>query len=272
MIVENPTTEIMTSELSTTSLSRKKVRSPVKISDQSAKMRPHSVVSESNAYFAVPKTVTWGSKTHQPKTGMQFHKTSDGPPKNFKPNSSIKSFVPEKTSTPNTSIARPKPVNSQHMKQRQTPKSSFTIYTEPAKQTTTPSCRPLSVSLYTPKNILSTLSTNTLPSSSRSFLPVKLKKDGKVTSPLCECGRRAKRQVVSNGGPNQGRAFYCCPVRRSGSGGRIQKGCNFFKWETSLTKSSTVACPAVRSSVSLCQIDSTLNYHLQQSSKLRKSY
>lgn len=273
----NSKTGMMTSELSTASVSTKMTRSHVIISDQSDKMRQHSVASEPNACFAVPKTVTRGSKTNQLKTILQFHKTSDGFPKNSKSNAPSpyrpKSFVPEKTSTPNTSFARPKPVMSQHIKHRQTPKSSFTIYNDLAKQTAAPSNPSSCVSLYASKNVLSSLSANTLSSSKSCFsIPVKLMEGGKITSPLCACGRRAKRQVVSNGGPNHGRGFYCCPVRQSGSGSRIQKGCEFFKWESSLMKSSTVASPAVRSSVTLCQINSTLNCHPQQNSTLRKSY
>lgn len=258
-------TEVTTSELST-----KMTTSNVSISNQSAKMRQHSLVSEPKAYFAVKKT------TNQQKTGLQFHKTSNGPPKNVKPNSPSsfrpKSFVPEKTSTPNTSFARPKPVTSHHITHKQARKSSFTIYTDPAKKAATPFFPASCISLNTPKNALSTLSTNTPSTSSRSSLPVRLKEGGKVTSPLCACGRRAKRQVVSNGGPNHGRGFYCCPVRRSGSGGRIQKGCEFFKWESSLMRSSTVVSPPVSSSVSLCQINSTRNCCPQQSSTIRKSY
>ncbi|XP_061684915.1 ERI1 exoribonuclease 2 [Syngnathoides biaculeatus] len=57
----------------------------------------------------------------------------------------------------------------------------------------------------------------------------------KMTSPLCDCGRRAKRLQVSNGGPNQGKAFYCCSGRRSGGAGAAKnKGCRFFKWESAL--------------------------------------
>uniref|UniRef100_A0A7N8Y0F0 ERI1 exoribonuclease 2 n=1 Tax=Mastacembelus armatus TaxID=205130 RepID=A0A7N8Y0F0_9TELE len=163
-------------------------------------------------------------------------------------------------------------VITQHAKHKETPKSSFTIFTDPAKQAAAPAHPSSSISVYTPKNVLSSLSTNTLSSSTnRASIPVKVKEGGKITSPLCACGRRAKRQVVSNGGPNHGRRFYCCPVRRSGSGGRIQKGCEFFKWESCLMKPNAVASVAVRSSVSLCQINSTLNYHPQQRSTLRKS-
>lgn len=77
----------------------------------------------------------------------------------------------------------------------------------------------------------------------------------KVTSPLCSCGRRAKRQLVSNGGPNHGRGFYCCPVRRSASGGQVRKGCEFFKWESAVMRGSSRLCPAVdSSSASFCHV------------------
>ncbi|KAL6482505.1 hypothetical protein MHYP_G00105850 [Metynnis hypsauchen] len=65
----------------------------------------------------------------------------------------------------------------------------------------------------------------------------KVTKVTKVTSPLCACGRRAKRLTVCNGGPNHGRAFFTCPVRRSGSAGPAhQGGCGFFKWESAVIK------------------------------------
>ncbi|XP_073697825.1 LOW QUALITY PROTEIN: ERI1 exoribonuclease 2 [Garra rufa] len=55
----------------------------------------------------------------------------------------------------------------------------------------------------------------------------------KITAPLCGCGRRARRLTVGNGGPNHGRVFYCCAVRRQSSS-RTHKGCDFFKWESGL--------------------------------------
>ncbi|NXX92816.1 ERI2 exoribonuclease, partial [Centropus bengalensis] len=58
-------------------------------------------------------------------------------------------------------------------------------------------------------------------------------KDGKSTPPLCNCGRRAKKLYVSNAGPNQGKAFFCCPV---GKHKGDKKGCGYFKWEYSLLK------------------------------------
>ncbi|XP_061626559.1 ERI1 exoribonuclease 2 [Phyllopteryx taeniolatus] len=86
----------------------------------------------------------------------------------------------------------------------------------------------------------------------------------KVTSPLCDCGRRAKRLQVSNGGPNQGKGFYCCSGRRSGggrgAGATKNKGCQFFKWESALK---------ARWSLSLAHVTAT---RPTQRSTLRKSW
>ncbi|NWI75790.1 ERI2 exoribonuclease, partial [Dryoscopus gambensis] len=57
--------------------------------------------------------------------------------------------------------------------------------------------------------------------------------NGKATPPLCNCGRRAKKLCVSNGGPNHGRAFFCCPVGKQGGD---KKSCGYFKWEYALLK------------------------------------
>ncbi|KAM9857029.1 ERI1 exoribonuclease 2 [Aulostomus maculatus] len=221
----------------------------------------------SEPYFAVPQTVIWSSKSNQQKTGAKailgIQKESGAPSRTSKicPPSSFRPFVPEKTSTPNTAIIRPKSTVRQH---RQTPASSFSCYTGRGKQ---PACsRPSSsASRIVPRNVLSSLSTNTLNSST----PLSVKGGGKITSPLCACGRRAKRLVVSNGGPNHGRGFFCCSVRRSGSGSKIQKGCEFFKWESALMKSRS---SAVSSSVSLCQMNSTLGFRPPQGAPPRKSY
>ncbi|XP_059123910.1 ERI1 exoribonuclease 2 [Peromyscus eremicus] len=56
---------------------------------------------------------------------------------------------------------------------------------------------------------------------------------GKMTPPLCKCGRRSKRLIVSNNGPNHGKAFYCCPV---GKYQEDRKCCGYFKWEQTLQK------------------------------------
>ncbi|XP_031451314.1 ERI1 exoribonuclease 2 [Phasianus colchicus] len=58
-------------------------------------------------------------------------------------------------------------------------------------------------------------------------------KNEKLTPPLCNCGRRAKRLYVSNAGPNHGKAFFSCPVdRREGS----KRSCGYFKWENAFLK------------------------------------
>ncbi|XP_034045033.1 ERI1 exoribonuclease 2 [Thalassophryne amazonica] len=167
-----------------------------------------------------------------------------------------KTFVPEKTSTPNVSFVRRK-TNEPCYKRN---KASFTIYSDAATGDT--SCGRLCPA---PRSVLSSVSINTFSSincSTTSATP-------RITSPLCACGRRTKRQIVSNGGPNHGRGFYCCPVRRSSGGGRIHKGCQFFKWESALIKGSTQVSPAGGSSVSLCQMNSAVLCPPAQRSKLR---
>ena len=49
---------------------------------------------------------------------------------------------------------------------------------------------------------------------------------GKITPPLCDCGKRARRKVVTSPGPNQGKPFYSCSKGRT-------SGCGYFKWEIS---------------------------------------
>ncbi|XP_059181763.1 ERI1 exoribonuclease 2 [Centropristis striata] len=237
-----------------------------------SKIRQYSTFSEPDSYFAVPESVAQDKSNQQKRglgTSLQVQEKSSGSheisktitPSLFR----HKPFIPKNTSTPFTSFVMPKAVVTQHTKPKQTAKPSFSIYTDPAK----PSCP----SSFSSKNVLSSLSTNTLSSNpNRSSISATMKGAQRITSPLCGCGRRAKRQVVSNGGPNHGRGFFCCPVRRSGSGGRIQKGCEFFKWESALIKSSSVVAPAVGSSVSLRQFNSTLSSRPPQRSVLRKSY
>ncbi|XP_005405091.1 PREDICTED: ERI1 exoribonuclease 2 isoform X2 [Chinchilla lanigera] len=79
-------------------------------------------------------------------------------------------------------------------------------------------------------------------SSSRKVLPSVLTatvnlqepwKNAKMTPPLCKCGRRSKRLVVSNNGPNHGKVFYCCPI---GKYQENRKPCDYFKWEQTLQK------------------------------------
>ncbi|XP_077131066.1 ERI1 exoribonuclease 2 isoform X2 [Ranitomeya variabilis] len=59
----------------------------------------------------------------------------------------------------------------------------------------------------------------------------------RITAPTCQCGRRAKKLTVSNMGPNHGRVFYSCSVRKRND--ENGKGCNYFKWEDTLLKEKT---------------------------------
>nr|DBA20320.1 TPA: hypothetical protein GDO54_016027 [Pyxicephalus adspersus] len=59
----------------------------------------------------------------------------------------------------------------------------------------------------------------------------------RITASMCNCGRRAKKLTVSNGGPNQGRVFYSCAIRKRDDNG---KGCSYFKWEDTLLKEKSL--------------------------------
>ncbi|KAM8878602.1 ERI1 exoribonuclease 2 isoform 2-T2 [Spinachia spinachia] len=223
-------------------------------------IRQHSTIPEPSTFFVEPEAVSRHSNQH--KTGLVFYRRiqekRDGPHRIPEANTPAlpRHLIPRKTSTPYASFARPKALATNP---RDTPKSSFAIFSEPAKPSS-------AGSQCASTKLLSSLSTNVI-----SAVCGTAKGGRRITSPLCVCGRRAKRQVVCNGGPNQGRGFYCCPVRRSGggaAGGRIQKGCEFFKWESALMKSGSAAAP--RTSVSLCAMTPTLGRPPQRSA-LRKS-
>ena len=62
--------------------------------------------------------------------------------------------------------------------------------------------------------------------SSSSREPLMTLNGGKVTPPLCNCGKRAKRKLVTSPGPNEGKPFYVCPRARSSD-------CGYFRWECS---------------------------------------
>ncbi|XP_037546307.1 ERI1 exoribonuclease 2 [Nematolebias whitei] len=232
-------------------------KSHVNVSDHAKDTTQHSTTSETETSFAVPQVVDW-SKLNQSKTRQitspELQLSLGRPCKSVQTNlvSSVwsKTFWPEKTSTPNTSTPRHKPTIT---KRTEPLKSPFTVYTEPERQVTHPSSFDSGQIL---NNVLSSLSPNTFYASHKG--------PQKVTSPLCACGRRAKRQVVTNGGPNHGRGFYCCPVRCTGGRGRTEKRCEFFKWESALMKSSSVET----SSRSLCLINSTFPHRAPP----RKSY
>ncbi|XP_014860885.1 PREDICTED: ERI1 exoribonuclease 2 [Poecilia mexicana] len=231
------------------SMAWKSVNSNAEVFNQASEEPHQSTSRQSDKCFAVPKVVDWSKLNGHLRLDICRKNKQNNEVSPVLPNR----FLPENTSTPNPSTTRPKPTTAKH---REPLKSSFTVYTDP--KTPHPST---SGSLHPPRSILSSLSTNILSSCVKRLSGALTAKGSKVTSPLCACGRRARRQVVSNGGPNHGLGFYCCPVRRSGG---KERGCGFFKWESALMKSSSVAPPAAGSSVSLCQVNSTLPYRRPQ--------
>ena len=71
----------------------------------------------------------------------------------------------------------------------------------------------------------------------------------KVTPPLCKCGRRAKRRMVQNPGPNTGRWFFSCVRGVANSANSKASGCGYFQWEhTSAVVSAGRVSPAGRQS------------------------
>lgn len=87
-------------------------------------------------------------------------------------------------------------------------------------------------STHTPVNFGTSVgSTHTPPNLNSGFAGGVLLSGGKVTPPLCECGKRTKRRTVSNPGPNEGKTFYACP---NGKASDKSHGCGFFKWEMML--------------------------------------
>ncbi|XP_031748622.1 ERI1 exoribonuclease 2 isoform X2 [Xenopus tropicalis] len=73
----------------------------------------------------------------------------------------------------------------------------------------------------------------------------KAARSGKITAPMCNCGRRAKRLTVSNTGPNQGKAFYTCSVKKRNE--ENKKGCDYFKWEHTVVKEKSAQSTIVLS-------------------------
>uniref|UniRef100_A0A6G1RFU2 ERI1 exoribonuclease family member 2 n=1 Tax=Hypotaenidia okinawae TaxID=2861861 RepID=A0A6G1RFU2_9GRUI len=104
-------------------------------------------------------------------------------------------------------------------------KQSFAVYQEKTAS--------LNHSLPLRSSSLPKVSPTILNSTLNSNPSVRAVKSGKSTPPLCHCGRRAKSLSVSKAGPNQGRAFFCCPVGKHEAN---RKGCGFFKWEHALLK------------------------------------
>ena len=65
--------------------------------------------------------------------------------------------------------------------------------------------------------------------------PVTPMNGGKITPPLCNCGRRTKRKIVVSPGPNEGKPFYTCPLGR-------RPGCGYFKWESASPQTTNSSC------------------------------
>ena len=190
-----------------------------------------------------------------------------------------KAHVPERALLSNV-FTKPRPVITQqhnapraHLKKPSEKETGFFIYSDTAA---TP--RPTSAhSLCTPQSAAPPLSSHPTTSSRScqsttrraSLLHPSRPGTPRITAPLCGCGRRAKRQTVCNGGPNHGRGFYCCPVRRSGTGGNKmgQNGCKFFKWESALIQDSSPNHSWVQPGTSLRGLGRP-----QLSSTSRKSY
>ncbi|KAG6926706.1 ERI1 exoribonuclease family member 2 [Chelydra serpentina] len=104
-------------------------------------------------------------------------------------------------------------------------KQSFTVHEDEAVSSDQPLSLRNSSSYKVPTVILN--STVSLNQSSKAV------KSEKLTPPLCNCGRRAKRLNVSSAGPNHGKVFYSCPV---GKHEGKKRGCGYFKWEHVLLK------------------------------------
>lgn len=238
----------MTSKSALMSLATKSFTSQINRCNNSNKISQQSKIKQP----VVPKSVTQASNLNQLKTGLKIltkvQEKSQLPHRNSKTNT----LLSKKTSSPNSLFATPK-VTVSHF--NQTAKSSFSICADPIKPSRDPFC--------TTKGVLTSLSANILCARSNCSLTG----GQRVTSPLCSCGRRAKRQLVSNGGPNHGRGFFCCPVRRLGGVGRVQKGCEFFKWESAVMRSNSLPSAAGGSSASLCQANSSFSHPRQRSSR-----
>ena len=86
-----------------------------------------------------------------------------------------------------------------------------------------------SSSLFKTPSIISNCSSRELINTPRTLSMTSCSLTGKVTPPLCKCGKRTKRKLVSTEGANEGRPFYCCCMSRL-------KGCGFFEWESSVLR------------------------------------
>ncbi|XP_053551054.1 ERI1 exoribonuclease 2 [Bombina bombina] len=115
--------------------------------------------------------------------------------------------------------------------------SSVSFYSPPKKQPFTIHRDQRSVgncSLPLTSNHSRSTKSSVLKSTTSTNGTIRSLKNSKFTAPLCNCGRRAKRLTVSAVGPNQGKGFYTCSVRKRND--ENGKGCEYFKWEHTLIK------------------------------------
>ncbi|XP_052366513.1 ERI1 exoribonuclease 2-like [Oncorhynchus keta] len=203
----------------------------------------------------------------KPRPGLQnsnLHATRSRPLATKNPGNS---FAPMSSTTnlPNPSVTRPKPVTTSsdsNLSASKTPNGSASSLSfarpGPVVHNPDPSTSRSRLHAETPNTSFtihkysSCLSSVARPSVGGSFSVLSSSvnrsslpptRSTKITAPLCDCGRRAKRLTVCNGGPNQGRAFYCCTVRKHGPGG-TRKGCELFKWESALLQAISPASAA----------------------------
>lgn len=217
--------------------------------------------------FTVPRSVTLHViKNGRQSTGLnasvKLRAKSQGTSESSKKTKTPNAFLQVKYTADKTSTLNSEAFVTPREGHKGAPNPSFKIFSE------NPSLCSSSRSSWAPANALCPRPVNTL---STCGGKVAQRSGQKVTSPLCSCGRRAKRQLVSNGGPNHGRGFYCCPVRRSASGGQVRKGCDFFKWESAVMKSNSLVSPTINST--FCQVfKSSRSACPVQSSVQRKSF
>ncbi|XP_003761499.1 ERI1 exoribonuclease 2 [Sarcophilus harrisii] len=192
---------------------------------------------------------TSGSVVYRsPHTTIYNVKESSNQPSNvdtFKlPNLKVNLLSKSKTVlSPPSILGEPQPPYSMVIKRKSTPqvflrskKQSFTIHEEKP----TSHCSPL-------KNSFLKMTPSVLKCTVNLQEPWQ---NRKMTPPLCNCGRRSKRLLVSNNGPNHGKAFYSCPV---GKYQKNRKNCGYFKWEQTLQKerTSSMNCSLSTSGINL---------------------
>ncbi|XP_071210180.1 ERI1 exoribonuclease 2 isoform X2 [Salvelinus alpinus] len=237
------------------------------------KDKPRASNSSSTSSISITSNTSTASNHSfvKPRPGLQnsnLHATGSRPLTTKNPGNSFTSMS-STTNLPNSSFVRPKPVTtSSNLSASQTPNGSASNLSfarpRPVVHNPNPSTSRSSLHAEMPKasftihkdsSCLSSVSRTSVGGSfsilsssvNRSSFPPT--RSTKITAPLCDCGRRAKRLTVCNGGPNQGRAFYCCAVRQHGPGG-TRKGCELFRWESALLQAKSPASAAA--SIALC--------------------